>query len=143
MENTAAGMTLDEKLNQVFVDMLWNNTPKEISALQNGCQLGGFRYNNMPPEKLWEQNAAIQSSSKVPALIAANVEAGGNGAVAGGTKIGEEIAIAATGDASNAYYLGYYGCREAAAVGCNWTFAPIVDVDFNWRNCIIPTRCFG
>lgn len=143
MENTAAGMTLDEKLNQVFVDMLWNNTPKEISALQSGCQLGGFRYNNMPPEKLWEQNAAIQSSSKVPALIAANVEAGGNGAVAGGTKIGEEIAIAATGDASNAYYLGYYGCREAAAVGCNWTFAPIVDVDFNWRNCIIPTRCFG
>lgn len=143
MENTAAGMTLDEKLNQVFVDMLWNNTPKEISALQSGCQLGGFRYNNMPPEKLWEQNAAIQSSSKVPALIAANVEAGGNGAAAGGTKIGEEIAIAATGDASNAYYLGYYGCREAAAVGCNWTFAPIVDVDFNWRNCIIPTRCFG
>lgn len=143
VEKTFSGMTLDEKLNQVFVDMLWNNTPKEVRATQSDYQLGGFRYNNMGPEKLWEQNAAIQESSKIPALIAANVEAGGNGAVSGGTKIGEEIAIAASGDPENAYYLGYYGCREAAAVGCNWTFAPIVDVDFNWRNCIIPTRSFG
>ncbi|MGN0314243.1 MAG: glycoside hydrolase family 3 N-terminal domain-containing protein [Fusicatenibacter sp.] len=53
------------------------------------------------------------------------------------------MAIAATGNPRNAYYLGYYGCKEAAAVGCNWTFAPIVDVDYNWRNCIIPTRSFG
>ncbi len=143
VEQTFAGLTLEEKLNQVFVDMLWNNTPKEVRAMQASSQLGGFRYNNMSPEKLWEQNNAIQQSSKIPALIAANVEAGGNGAVSGGTKIGEEIAIAATGDPRNAYYLGYYGCREAAAVGCNWTFAPIVDVDFNWRNCIIPTRSFG
>ncbi|MGN0298002.1 MAG: glycoside hydrolase family 3 protein [Lachnospiraceae bacterium] len=143
VEETFAGMSLEEKLNQVFVDMLWNNTPKEVTAMQNKYQLGGFRYNNMSAEKLWEQNAAIQASSKIPTLIAANVEAGGNGAVSGGTKIGEEIAIAATGDAQNAYYLGYYGCKEAAAVGCNWTFAPIVDVDFNWRNCIIPTRSFG
>ncbi|MGN1307862.1 MAG: glycoside hydrolase family 3 protein [Faecousia sp.] len=143
VERTFAGMTLEEKLNQVFVDMLWGNSPKEVKRLQGSCQLGGFRYNNMPPEKLWAQNAAIQQSSKIPALIAANVEAGGNGAVSGGTKIGEEIAIAATQDPKNAYYLGYYGCKEAAAVGCNWTFAPIVDVDFNWRNCIIPTRSFG
>ncbi|MGN1019756.1 MAG: glycoside hydrolase family 3 protein [Aristaeellaceae bacterium] len=143
VEKTFSAMTLEEKLNQVFVDMLWNNTPREVAATQSSCQLGGFRYNNMTPEKLWEQNSAIQRSSRIPALIAANVEAGGNGAVSGGTKIGEEIAIAATGKPENAYYLGYYGCREAAAVGCNWTFAPIVDVDVNWRNCIIPTRSFG
>lgn len=143
VRETFGAMSLEEKLNQVFVDMLWNNTPKEVHAVQREHQLGGFRYNNMTAEKLWEQNKAIQESSKIPALIAANVEAGGNGAVSGGTKIGEEIAIAATKNPENAYYLGYYGCREAAAVGCNWTFAPIVDVDFNWRNCIIPTRCFG
>ncbi len=143
VQETFENMTLDEKLNQVFVDMLWNNSPKEIKEIQTSCQLGGYRYNNMTPEKLMEQNAAIQENSKIPALIAANVESGGNGAVSGGTKIGEEIAIAATKDPKNAYYLGYYGCKEAVAIGCNWTFAPIVDIDFNWRNCIIPTRCFG
>ena len=143
VDNTLAAMSTEEKLNQVFVDMLWNSPPNEVTAQQTRYQLGGYRYNNMTAEKLWEQNEAIQNASKIPALIAANVEAGGNGAVKGGTKLGEGIACAATGDARSAYYMGLYGCREAAAVGCNWTFAPVCDIDFNWRNCVIPTRCFG
>ena len=92
VEQTFASMTQEEKLNQVFVDMLWNNPPKEVAASQGKYQLGGFRYNNMGPEKLYEQNETIQKSSKIPALIAANVEAGGNGAVSGGTHLGEGIA---------------------------------------------------
>lgn len=143
VENTFASMTQEEKLNQVFVDMLWNEPPKEVEAIQSGYQLGGFRYNNSTPENLYEQNAAIQRASKIPALIAANVEAGGNGAVKGGTKLGEGIACGATNDPESAYYMGKYGCKEAAAIGCSWTFAPIVDVDFNWRNCVIPLRAFG
>lgn len=143
VEKTFSGMSLDEKLNQVFVDMLWNNPPREVTASQSRHQFGGFRYNNMPAEKLYQQNEAVQAASKIPALIAANVEAGGNGAVSGGTKLGEGIACAATGDPKSAYDMGYYGCTEAAAVGCNWTFAPVVDIDLNWRNCVIPTRCFG
>ena len=143
VEEAFASMTQEEKLNQVFVDMLWNNPPKEIEAQQTAYQLGGYRYNNSSPEKLWEQNAAIQRSSKIPALIAANVEAGGNGAVSGGTKLGESIACGATGDPDSAYYMGKYGCREAAAIGCSWTFAPIVDIDLNWRNCVIAHRAFG
>ncbi len=143
VETTWKSMTTDEKLNQVFVDMLWNNSEKEVAESVKKYNVGGFRYNNQSPEKTWAQNAAIQNNGKIPALIAANIEAGGNGAVSGGTKIGEGIAIAATGNPKNAYYMGYYGCKEAAAVGCNWSFAPVVDVDLNWRNCIIPTRCFG
>lgn len=143
VEETFSSMTQEEKLNQVFVDMLWNNPPKEVKKLQEGYQLGGFRYNNSTPEKLWEQNKTIQESSKIPALIAANVEAGGNGAVKGGTKLGEGVACGATNDPTSAYYMGKYGCREAKTIGCNWTFAPIVDIDFNWRNCVIATRAFG
>ncbi|MGN0999390.1 MAG: glycoside hydrolase family 3 protein [Faecousia sp.] len=143
VEETFASMTQEEKLNQVFVDMLWNSPPKEVEAQQRKYQLGGYRYNNSTPEKLYVQNAAIQNASKIPALIAANVEAGGNGAVSGGTKLGEGIACGATGNPESAYYMGKYGCREAAAVGCNWTFAPVVDIDLNWRNCVIASRAFG
>jgi len=143
VEQTFSSMSQEEKLNQVFVDMLWNNPPKEVEAQQTAYQLGGYRYNNSAPEKLYEQNATIQRSSKIPALIAANVEAGGNGAVSGGTKLGEGIACGATNDPQSAYAMGYFGCKEAAAIGCNWTFAPIVDIDLNWRNCVIATRAFG
>ena len=30
VENTLANLTLDEKIGQVFVDMLWNNTEEEV-----------------------------------------------------------------------------------------------------------------
>ena len=143
VEDTFSKMTLDEKLDQVLVDMLWNQPPKELAEMVRQHDVGGYRYNNMSAEKIWEQNDTIQKNAKIPALIAANIEGGGNGACSDGTHIGEEIAIAATGDTKAAYELGYYGCKEAAAVGCSWTFAPIVDIDFNWRNCIIPTRSFG
>lgn len=143
VEATHKNMTTAEKLEQVFVDMFWNDSEKDITNLVSKHNVGGFRYNNQSGEKIYRQNAAVQSTGKIPALIAANVEAGGNGAVSGGTKIGDGIAIAATKNVENAYYMGYYGCKEAAAVGCNWSFAPVVDVDFNWRNCVIPTRCFG
>lgn len=143
VEQTFNEMTTEDKINQVFVDMLWNQPEKEVAELAATKGFGGYRYNNQFPEKIREQNETIQKNSKIPALIAANVEAGGDGAVSGGTKIGEGIAVAATQNPENAYYMGYYGCREAAAVGCNWTFAPVSDIDLNWRNCVIPTRCFG
>ena len=126
-------MTQEEKIAQLFVDMLWNDTGKQTAALLGRYPSGGLRYNNRKPRELYRQNAAAQKNSRIPLLIAANVEAGGNGAMTGGTKIGEGIACAATGDIRSAYEMGLYGCREAAAVGCNWTFAPVVDIDRNWR----------
>ena len=94
VEKTFSSMSQEEKLNQVFVDMLWNEPPKEVEAHQSGYQLGGFRYNNAGPEKLWEQNAAIQRVSKIPALIAANVEAGGNGAIQTEVLVGIDLGAA-------------------------------------------------
>lgn len=143
VKDTLGNLSLDEKIGQVFVDMLWNNTNDEIKERINKYGIGGFRYNNMSPEQLYEQNKIIQETSKIPALIAANIEAGGDGGVKGGTYFGYHVTIGATQNKENAYKLGYYGCKEAAAIGCNWTFAPIVDINKNWRNCVVSNRCFS
>ena len=76
-------------------------------------------------------------------LIAANTEAGGNGAAPDGTYVGWEIKIAATGDKKYAYELGRISGVEAAAIGCNWSFAPIVDLYRNWRNPIVSVRTWS
>lgn len=143
VENTLHSLTLDEKLGQIFVDMLWQDNDEEIESRITKYGMGGFRYGNATPAALHHQNATIQKASKIPALIAANIEAGGNGGVGGGTHVGDPVAIGATGDKHNAYNMGYYGCKEAAAIGCNWTFAPVVDINYNWRNCVVSNRCFG
>ncbi len=142
VEETLASLSSVEKLHQIMVEMVWNDSPATLGYQVRRQNFGGYRYNNQKSDKIYKQNQILQSG-KIPALIAANIESGGDGAVSKGTRIGQGIAIAATENPKNAYYLGYYGCQEAAAVGCNWTFAPVVDVNFNWRNCVIPNRCFG
>ena len=143
VEKTIQGMSLDEKIGQMFVDMVYDYQPDALRDTIEKYHMGGFRYMNIPKEKLREQNKTIQDSSKIPCLIAANVEEGGNGALSGGTEIGKPAAIGATKNPENAYLMGLYGCIEAAAVGCNWTFAPIVDILYNWRNCVVSNRAFS
>ncbi len=57
--------------------------------------------------------------------------------------MGNPLQIAATNDATNAYQLGKIAGSEAEQVGCNMAFAPIVDIDYNFRNPITNTRTFG
>jgi beta-N-acetylhexosaminidase len=51
--------------------------------------------------------------------------------------------VAATDDEEQAHRLGTIAGREGAAVGINWTFEPVVDIDFNFNNPITNVRTFG
>ncbi len=51
--------------------------------------------------------------------------------------------IGATNDPKYAYEMGRISGIEASAIGCNWSFAPIVDIMYNWRNPIISSRSFA
>jgi beta-N-acetylhexosaminidase len=57
--------------------------------------------------------------------------------------VGYEVKVAATNDVKYAYELGRVSGVEAAAIGCNWSFAPICDINRNWRNPIISTRAWS
>jgi beta-N-acetylhexosaminidase len=75
--------------------------------------------------------------------MAANFEKGGDGLALEGTSLGAPMQVAATDDDSMAYRLGVICGREGAAVGANWAFAPIIDIDYNFRNPITNVRTFG
>lgn len=143
IEETIAQMTLDEKIGHLFVNMGSQRTEEYLTGVLNDYKIAAVRYNPGPAADIWEQNYILQTKSKIPLLIAANTESGGNGAVTDGTKIGDEIKIAATTDPHYAYEMGKVAGLEAAAVGCNASFAPIMDLSRNWRNPIIANRTWG
>ncbi|MBQ6646074.1 MAG: glycoside hydrolase family 3 protein, partial [Clostridia bacterium] len=68
---------------------------------------------------------------------------GSTGYLEDGTMFGQQMAAGATDDPKHAYRLGYVSCREAAATGCNFAFAPVSDLDLNWRNPIVNVRSYG
>ena len=143
VENIISSMTLEEKIGQLFVNMGSSRDEDYLKDVVTKYKFGAVRYNPASAADIHEQNRILQENSKIPLLIAANTEAGGNGACTDGTEIGLEIKIGATNDPKYAYEMGRISGIEAAAVGCNWSFAPIVDINRNWRNPIISSRTFG
>ncbi|OOF39628.1 beta-hexosaminidase [Rodentibacter mrazii] len=143
VENTIANMSLEEKIGQLFVNMGSSRSEEYLTEMVSKYHIGAVRYNPGKAEEVYEQNRILQTKSKIPLLIAANTEAGGNGACTDGTEIGLQVKIGATQNARYAYEMGRVAGIEAAAIGCNWSFAPIVDINYNWRNPIISNRVFG
>ena len=143
VKDTIANMTIEEKIGQLFVNMGASRDEEYLKSIVDNYHIGGVRYNPGKAEEVYEQNRILQENSKVPLLIAANTEAGGNGACTDGTYVGSEVKIAAANDPKYAYEMGRVSGVEAAAIGCNWSFAPIVDINRNWRNPIISTRTWS
>ena len=143
VKDTIANMTLEEKIGQLFINMGASRDEEYLKSVLDNYHIAGVRYNPATAEEIYEQNRILQENSKIPLLIAANTESGGNGACVNGTYVGNEVKIAATNDKKYAYELGRISGVEAAAIGCNWSFAPIVDINRNWRNPIISTRTWS
>ena len=143
VEETIASMTLDEKIGQLFVNMGASRSYEYLTDALEQYKFGAVRYNPGKAADVHEQNRILQENSKIPLLIASNAEAGGNGACTDGTYVGYPIKIGATANPEWAYEMGRISGVESSAIGCNWAFAPIVDLLLNWRNPIISNRAFG
>lgn len=143
VESTYDSMSLEEKIGQLFCPIVFTKDEKELKELVETKYIGGMLYREGPGEELRQSHKILQDASKIPLLTASNLEYGGNGSAIEGTYYGREMLAAATGDVERAYQLGKVSCSEGAAVGVNWSFAPVVDLDLNYHNPITNVRTFG
>ncbi|URZ04198.1 glycoside hydrolase family 3 protein [Clostridium felsineum] len=141
--NTLKSMNLKEKVGQLFCPVGITDDEEELKAFVNKIKPGGMMYRPGKGEDIRRTHKVLQDNSKIPLLLAANLEAGGNGIAVDGTYFGKQMQVAATDDEKMAYKLGLVAGREGRAVGCNWAFAPIVDIDMNFRNPITNVRTYG
>ncbi len=143
VENTVSKMTTEEKIGQIFCPIVGNSEDQALTEFVQKYQPGGMMFRPMPAKAIRQAHGVLQNESKIPLLLAANLEAGGNGICSDGTYYGRPMGVAATADEQEAYQLGVVSGREAQAVGCNWAFSPIVDIDMNFKNPITNVRTFG
>lgn len=143
VQDTLAGMSVEEKAGQLFCVLFKEAKQEEFDYVYGILSPGGCMYRVIPTQRAVNASQILQKRSKVPLLIAANLEKGGNGIVTEGTLVGSPMEIAATDDTQMAARMAEACAREARAVGANWAFAPIIDIDMNFRNPITNTRTFG
>ena len=136
-------MTLEEKIGQLFINHNNEFTPEYLDDVLDNYHVGGMRYRSGDAAEIQEHARYAQSKSKVPLLIASNPEMGGFGSSNDGTFVCTHLQAGSHPDKSIARDMGDVAGVETAALGCNWAFAPIVDIHYNWRNTVISTRAFG
>ena len=143
VKNTIEGMSLDEKIGQLFVARNSGDDEAYTIALNEKYHVGGWMGRQMPMKNAVAMTNLAQKTAKIPLLIAANFEAGGDGLIAEGTNVGPNLQIGATQDPAYAGKQAYVCAREGMAVGANYAFAPVVDINYNFRNPIMGTRLYS
>lgn len=143
VDETYASLTHEQRLGQLFCMIAYESDEKYLSTLFDTFEPGGVMLRPMPAKDVVESVNILQNTSKIPMLLAANLEKGANGAILEGTNYASPLEVGATGDVAMAGRLGEICGAEAAAAGLNWAFAPIIDIDYNFRNPITNTRTFG
>ena len=91
VEDTIANMTIEEKIGQLFINMGASREEEYLKSVLDNYHIAAVRYNPGSAEEVYDQNKILQENSKIPLLIAANTEAGGNGACTDGTEIGMKL----------------------------------------------------
>lgn len=140
---TKESLTVDEKLEQLFFAIGYFKDEEYLKKEILKRNPGGLMFRGGSSEELRKSYSYLQENSKVPMLFAANLESGGDGLVREGTPFGKQMQVSATGEKKQAYRLAKIACSEASSTGCNYSFAPVCDIDLNYHNPIINVRSYG
>ena len=157
--STLRKMTLEEKIGQMI--MVWahvqflNVDSPEYLLMQEEMRTyhvggfgitiageGGMLVKSQPLEAAQLTNE-LQKDSKYPLFFAADFERGLSMRLSGATDFPAAMAFGAAGDKELAREFGRISARESRAIGIQWNWFPVADVNSNPANPIINTRSFG
>ncbi|BEH02307.1 MAG: glycoside hydrolase family 3 N-terminal domain-containing protein [Propionicimonas sp.] len=149
VEETLESMTLDEQVGQLFTNLFFfgadsfSGNSLTAEEIIEKYHIGIARYHGGTAAQVQDLLNRLQSAARIPLLIAANCDSGGNGAMNDGTYVASGAQTEASGSTAVAHDAGYVSGREMRAIGANLNFDPCVDILFNWRNTIVNTRAYG
>lgn len=149
-DSLLATLTLRQKIGQLIVPWLAGNyTALDDSGFLvarrwvDSLEVGGIIISVGSPLDIAAKLNALQEQSRLPLLVAADLEYGAGMRLIGATSFPMIMAAGATGNPSDAYTIGRAAALEGRAVGIHVDFAPDADLNNNPLNPIINTRSFG
>ena len=123
VEDTLASMTLDEQVGQLFTNLFFfgedsfSGNPYTAEEILEKFHIGMARYYGGEAATVQDLLNRLQKASKIPMIIAANCDSGGNGAMKDGTYIASGAQTEASGSTEVAYNAGWVSGREIKAIG--------------------------
>ena len=152
-------MSLRDRIAQLVIGVCYGDAPSSRSPelqkyrhwvrdlhiggliVNNHVQYGLVRY--AEPHTLALFLNQMQRLAKVPLLVGGDFERGSSMRVTDTTKFPYSMAYAAARDVEGSREEGLMTAHEARAMGIQWLFAPVADVNNNPANPVINIRSFG
>lgn len=149
VEETLKALSLRERLGQMLmtpvqVEQASGGRLEELKKQLTELSLGGVVVRGGTPESVAALTNELQRASRVPLFVGADYERGLRMQMkSAGTPFTNNMGVAAAGDPRAAYEQGRITAREARAIGVNWLFGPVADLNNNPDNPVINVRSFG
>ena len=150
VEETLRGLTLRERIGQMIVvaasSEFMNFASDRFAEVRQQIEqnkVGSFIVRSGSPNEVAALTNEMQRLSKLPLLIAADYERGLRMQMRNGTPFTTNMGVAAAGDPQAAYRQGKIIGEEMRAMGVNWLYAPVADINNNPENPVINIRSFG
>jgi beta-N-acetylhexosaminidase len=152
-------LSLRDRIAQLVIGVCFGDAPSSQSPefqkyrhWVRDLRLGGLIVNNRvqyglvhyaEPHTLALFLNQMQKLAKVPLLVGGDFERGSSMRVTDTTKFPYSMAYAAARDVEGSREEGLMTAQEARAMGIQWLFAPVADVNNNPANPVINIRSFG
>lgn len=142
VDATLAAMDVKAKAGQLFVHLSRGFDPGELPRLARLQPAGITRFFMGGLDQEADFLDAAQGEAAVPLLVSSDLE-GSRMSLPFGTEVPNPLALAAVDDVDATRVIARIMAEEAAAIGVNWTFTPVVDINAAFRSPIVATRGFG
>ena len=142
VEATLARLSPDERIAQLFVLISRGDPAAELDLLRRLKPGGITRF--FGPDLATELGFArdLIAASAVPPFLSADLE-GSRMSLPFGTAVPNPLGLAAVDDVAATERISEIMAREARAIGVNWSFTPVIDINQAFRSAIVGTRSFG
>ena len=142
VRRTRDALSTEQKVRQIFNLACHGDDPRQIDPL-SALKVGGItRFGGTDLEASWRATRTLVERSEIPLLISGDIEGGAIG-IPFGTRITNQLGLAATGSPALANEAVSVLAAEARALGYNWTFTPVLDINAAFRSAIVATRSYG
>ena len=131
-----------DKLAQLFV-LLARGEPEDVLEQLRAFKPGGITRvysGDLGSEVALAQG--LNAIGSVPMLVSADLE-GSRMSLPFGTPVPNPLGLAAVDDVEATKAISTIMAREAHALGLNWSFTPVIDINAAFRSAIVGTRSYG
>jgi beta-N-acetylhexosaminidase len=147
VDSVFQSMTFDQRIGQLFMVAAYSNKDeahvRKTEQLIAQYNIGGVMFLQGGPYRQAVLTNRYQSRSKVPLMVAMDVEWGLNMRLDSSMHFAKQMTLGAIDDDKYVYLMGREIALKLKRMGVHVSFSPVIDVNSNPNNPVIGNRSFG